>query len=144
MSKSKTLRALVIDDTPVNGKLAEALLRSYAVKVDLAESAEAGLAMLYEQSYDMALLDIELPGMQGDEMCQLIRQDPNLAGLFVVAYTAHAYDEQKQRFLAAGFDDLLIKPISLISARRVLRPVLSRSKQCPTWDVTQSMALLKA
>jgi CheY-like chemotaxis protein len=144
MSGPQTLRALVIDDNAVNGKLAEAILRSYAVRVDHAASGEAGLAMLGERGYDMVLLDVGLPGMGGDQVCAAIRGDARLAGTFVVAYTAHAYEEQKQKFLAAGFDGLLIKPISLTSARRVLRPVLSRAQQLPDWDKTQKLAVLKA
>lgn len=70
-------------------------------------------------------------------------QDPALARTFVVAYTAHAYETHKQKFLAAGFDDLLIKPISLTSLRRVLRPVLLRAQKLPNWDVTQKLAVLK-
>lgn len=142
MNPDTNLRALVIDDNPVNGQLAAAILATYAVKVDLAANGEDGLAMLGAKPYDMVLLDVSMPGMPGDEVCQTIRKDPALAQTFVVAYTAHAFEAQKQKFLAAGFDDLLIKPISLTSIRTVLKPVLTRSAQRPKWDVTQKLKTL--
>jgi CheY-like chemotaxis protein len=51
-------------------------------------------------------------GLSGTEVCRRVRGDPALAGLFVVAYTAHALPEERVEILAAGFDEVLIKPIN--------------------------------
>ena len=52
-----------------------------------------------------------MPGMTGVEVCQHIRADPRLVALRVIAYTAHVLLEEQQRFLASGFDDVLLKPM---------------------------------
>lgn len=142
MSQRQPLKALIIDDNAVNSQLAEAILLTYGVRVDNAADGETGLKMLWASNYDLVLLDISMPGMHGDQVCKTIRKDPMLHQTFVVAYTAHAFEAQKQRFLAAGFDDLLIKPISLESVRKVLKPVLSRAERRPRWDITQKLATL--
>ena len=71
--------------------------------------------------YDLVLLDISMPGINGVEVCQHIRADQALQGLRVIASTAHVYPEQQAHFLAHGFDAVLIKPIS----RQALQEVLS-------------------
>jgi CheY-like chemotaxis protein len=57
------------------------------------------------------LLDISLPGMDGNEILQRIRKDENLRNLPVIALTAHAMAGDREKFLAAGFDDYITKPI---------------------------------
>ena len=58
------------------------------------------------------ILDVRMPGISGTDVCRLLRQDAACAGLFVVAYTAHALVSERHDILAAGFDELLIKPIN--------------------------------
>ena len=69
---------------------------------------------------DVVFLDISMPGMSGEEVLARLRADPRFAGLHVIAYTAHALHEEKQRLIDAGFDDLLIKPISLTAVESAL------------------------
>ena len=76
------------------------------------DSGDRALRHLATQRYDLVLLDISMPGMTGLEVCQHIRADPRLMALRVIAYTAHVLLEEQQRFLAGGFDDVLLKPIS--------------------------------
>jgi two-component system chemotaxis response regulator CheY len=61
-----------------------------------------------------------MPVMDGKEVCRILRSTPELAGLFVIAYTAHAMESERQSIMAAGFDDLLVKPISGQDLLRVL------------------------
>ena len=68
--------------------------------------------MLAAKTYDCVLLDISMPEMSGEEVCKRIRADARLAGLRVIAYTAHTMKDEQQQILAAGFDALLIKPIN--------------------------------
>jgi two-component system, chemotaxis family, chemotaxis protein CheY len=109
-------RILVVDDTILNRKLAMAMLKREGWE---AEEADCGLRALelldIAPGFDAVLLDISMPGIGGDEVCRQIRATPQLAALPVVAYTAHALEEEKSRILAAGFDAILIKPINAAS-----------------------------
>lgn len=106
------MHVLIVDDNPVNRLLPSAILRKEGCTVAEAACGEDALTYLAKDKVDCVLLDISMPGLSGEEVCERIRQDPSLAGLKVIAYTAHAMPEEKQRIMGAGFDDLLIKPIS--------------------------------
>jgi two-component system, chemotaxis family, chemotaxis protein CheY len=90
-------------------------------------SGERAFLHLAAHHYDLVLLDISMPGMNGLEVCQCIRADRTLAGLRVIAYTAHALPEEQQRFLAGGFDDVLVKPTSF----RAVQELLLAQTPCP-------------
>jgi CheY-like chemotaxis protein len=104
--------ALVIDDHPTNRLLASAMLRKLGWTVHEAESGETGLQLADQLSFRLVLLDISMPGLSGEETCQQLRQRYTGRPLHILAYTAHAYPEDRERILAAGFDDMLVKPIS--------------------------------
>ena len=120
-----TVRALVVDDDEINRMIAIELLAMHAVAADEAQDGAACLAMLRAATYDLLLLDVSMPDMDGPTVCGMIRQDPALRDIYVVAYTAHAFPGQKEQFLAAGFDALLTKPISCEGMADAIRPVCS-------------------
>lgn len=111
---------LVVDDNAVNRKLAVALLKRRGMQVDEADGGAVAIELLRKNRYDTVLLDISMPVMDGREVCQIIRSAPDLAALHVIAYTAHAMESERQSIMAAGFDDLLVKPISGQDLLRVL------------------------
>lgn len=117
-------KVLVVDDNAVNRKLAAALLKRLGMHVEEAEGGFVALDMLKSRPFDAVLLDISMPVMDGKEVCQLIRSSPDLSNLWVVAYTAHAMESERQSIMAAGFDDLLVKPISGQDLQRVLPDAL--------------------
>lgn len=106
-------RVLVVDDNAVNRKLAVAMLRKRGWEADEAEDGFAALRMLETTVYDHVLLDISMPGLDGEEVCRRIRSMADTRGLHVVAYTAHALESEKQRIMAAGFNDIIIKPMTM-------------------------------
>ena len=113
-------QVLIVDDNAVNRKLAVALLKRRGMAVAEAEGGAVALEMLKKGQFDTVLLDISMPVMDGKEVCRIIRSTPDLASLHVVAYTAHAMESERQSIMAAGFDDLLVKPISGQDLLRVL------------------------
>jgi CheY-like chemotaxis protein len=117
-------RALVIDDNAVNRMLAVELLNVHTFASDEALEGSSALAMLASEKYDLVLLDISMPGLNGERVCGMIRDNPATKDLFVVAYTAHAFPDEKDRMREAGFDALLIKPISFHSLTEAIEPVL--------------------
>jgi CheY-like chemotaxis protein len=122
-------RVLVVDDTKLNRMLAVAMLRREGWECDEANDGKEALAKLTGgHNYAVVLLDIKMPGMSGDEVCRILRADPNTASIPVIAYTAHAMEEEKENFISMGFDAVLIKPIDTVSLKDVLGYVLkSRS-----------------
>ena len=104
--------ALVVDDHPTNRLLASALLKKMGWTVMEAESGNTALTLAAEQPFRLVLLDISMPGLSGEETCTRLRAMPNGAAIRIIAYTAHAFPEERERFLAAGFDEILVKPIN--------------------------------
>lgn len=115
-------RLLVVDDHPVNRRLPGMLLRGTAWQCDEAESGEAALAALRNNDYQCVLLDISMPVMSGDEVCATIKKTDALKHLRVIAYTAHAFEDTRSTIMLAGFDALLLKPISRKSLLAALEP----------------------
>jgi two-component system, chemotaxis family, chemotaxis protein CheY len=118
---------LIIDDNAVNRRMAQVVFQKLGWEVATVDSGEQALLHLAAHRPDLVLLDISMPGMNGLDVCQRIRADHTLAGLRVIAYTAHAFLEQQRRFLAGGFDDVLVKPISF----RAVQEMLMAQTPCP-------------
>jgi CheY-like chemotaxis protein len=104
--------ALVVDDHPTNRLLAAAMLRKLGWTVLEADAGETGLALASAHAFRLVLLDISMPGLSGEETCRQLRQLQTGHPICVLAYTAHAFPEDRARFLTAGFDDILVKPIT--------------------------------
>lgn len=113
--------ALIVDDHPTNRLLASAMLRKLGWTVREADSGEAGLQLASRHAFRLVLLDISMPGLSGEETCQQLRLLYADRPLHILAYTAHAFPEDRERILAAGFDDMLVKPISRQLLEAMLR-----------------------
>ncbi len=100
----------VVEDNPDNRALVQALLDEFYEIIEYEQGSDA-LAGFTEEKPDLILLDISLPGMDGTEVLQKIRSDDALRALPVIALTAHAMSGDRDRFLTAGFDDYITKPI---------------------------------
>ena len=104
---------LIIEDNPRNLKLARDLLDHAGYRTLEATSAEDGLALARAHRPDLVLMDVQLPGMSGVQALERLRADPATNGIPVIAVTAFAMKDDRARFLAAGFDGYLEKPISV-------------------------------
>jgi len=100
----------VVEDNADNRLLLQAILGDTYSLVEYETGANA-LAGLARTRPDVVLLDISLPGMDGTEVLRRIRADVGLRTLPVIALTAHAMSGDREKFLAAGFDDYVTKPI---------------------------------
>lgn len=105
--------ALIVDDHPTNRLLASALLKRLGWIVSDAENGNMALDLAPLKPFRLILLDISMPGLSGEETCARLRATPSGSALRIIAYTAHAFQEDRERLLAAGFDDILVKPISI-------------------------------
>jgi two-component system, sensor histidine kinase and response regulator len=113
LSSSKPLRILVAEDNEFNAQLLVQLLVRRGHRVRLADNGREALAMAEEGPFDLLLLDVHMPELDGFQVVQAIRERERAAGghLPVVALTARARKEDRERCLAAGMDDFLAKPI---------------------------------
>ena len=100
----------VVEDNADNRLLLQAILGDTYDLVEYENGPDA-LSGLARSRPDLVLLDISLPGMDGNAILQRIRADKSLATLRVIALTAHAMSGDREKFLAAGFDDYVTKPI---------------------------------
>src|ERR1035437_2421823 len=115
---------IVVDDAPVNLKLAAAVLRREGYKVYLACNAEESLMMLRTMVPDLLLVDIQLPGMNGLELTRRLRQDPRTREMLIVALTASVMAGGEQLAYDAGCDGFIAKPIDTPSLGQRLRVFL--------------------
>ncbi|MGB3449881.1 MAG: response regulator [Giesbergeria sp.] len=104
-------RVLLVEDNELNQQVARELLQEAGVQVDVAADGQQGVDLARSQPYDLVLMDMQMPVMDGLEATRQLRTDPRLAKLPIVAMTANALDVDRQRCLDAGMNDHLAKPI---------------------------------
>lgn len=104
-------RALVVDDNSDNRKLLVWILEDAGLESVQCVSAEEALARLEHEEFSIVLMDISLPGMQGDNAIRTIRQNKRFDNLPVFAVTAHAIHSEAQRILASGATEIVTKPV---------------------------------
>lgn len=103
-------RIAVVEDNPDNRLLLRVLLDEQYEILECVDGFEA-LRQIPSAAPDLILLDVSLPGMDGLEVLRRLRADPTVGRVPVVALTAHAMSGDRERFLAAGFNDYVSKPI---------------------------------
>jgi CheY-like chemotaxis protein len=106
------LKVLVVDDNATNLLIASRILAQWGAVVVTAPSGSAAIACVGTESFDLVLMDIQMPEMDGVETTRRLRQDSALpAETPIVALTANALDEQRRAYLAAGMNGVISKPI---------------------------------
>jgi two-component system sensor histidine kinase/response regulator len=104
-------RILVVEDNELNQEVATELLLSAGFVVELAENGQVALEMVQRRPYDIVLMDVQMPVMDGLAASRAIRVDARYADLPIVAMTASAMQGDRERCLAAGMNDHVAKPI---------------------------------
>ena len=105
---------LLVEDNAVNQMVARQMLEMAGVRVEVADDGAQALALLDTPGappFDLVLMDMQMPVMDGLNATREIRRRPELAGLPVVAMTANALDDDRQRCEEAGMNDFLVKPV---------------------------------
>ncbi len=106
-------KVLVVEDTPLNMELILEILDGQGFTVDSAEDGEKALRLAENEVYDLVLMDIELPGMDGIEVARIIKSKPAYKDIPVIALTAYAMKGDRERLLSKGFYDYISKPIDV-------------------------------
>jgi two-component system cell cycle response regulator DivK len=105
---------LVVEDNEKNMKLCRAVLRASGYRPMEATTGRHALELAVEHGPDLVLMDIQLPGLDGIETLNRMRSDEATASIPVLALTALAMNRDRARFLAAGFDGYVSKPVDII------------------------------
>jgi two-component system, cell cycle response regulator DivK len=120
---------LVVEDNERNLKLVRDVLQFAGYEVLSARSGEQGIALARERVPDLVLMDLQLPAMDGTEALRILRTDPLTREIPVVAVTAFAMKDDRERALDAGFDSYLEKPINVRAFPELVRGFLHRKEQ---------------
>ena len=123
------VRILVAEDNPTNQEIMEALFEDTGVQLTIVSNGKQALDALRVgaqrgERFDLVLMDVQMPVMDGYEATRIIRTMPELEGLPIVAITAHAMHEDKMRALSAGIARYLSKPLSRAALFGTLRALL--------------------
>jgi CheY-like chemotaxis protein len=111
-------RVLLVEDNPINALLARALLAREGCSVDHASRGDEAIAAVKVGTYDLILMDMRMPGLNGEETSRELRK----LGVAtpIVALTANAFEDDRHACLAAGMNDFLVKPLSPAALRAML------------------------
>ncbi len=116
----RTLRALLADDNAVNREIGVALLEELGLQVDTACDGQEALQQVAAGGYDLVLMDMQMPRLDGLDATRAIRALPGGATLPVIAMTANAFDHNRAECLAAGMNDFVTKPVDFLALARTL------------------------
>jgi CheY-like chemotaxis protein/HPt (histidine-containing phosphotransfer) domain-containing protein len=105
------LRVLIVDDVDANRRLVLALLRSFGHAAETANSGLEAIALAATRRFDVVLMDVQMPDMDGMDAARRIRAQLGAASPWIIAVTANSTPGDRERCLAAGMDDFLTKPI---------------------------------
>lgn len=143
----KGIRVLVAEDIDINQFLIRHLLKSWGCHFKLVDDGKKVLAALQEAAYDLVLMDIQMPEMDGFEACKIIRAsaDLRIANIPVIAVTAYALHGDEDRYRDAGMNDRLTKPFTELDLYLTILKVLQRpsSTSDRTSDISATTIDLK-
>ena len=115
------LRVLLVEDNDINQELAVTLVKASGASVETVSNGADAVAAVTARHYDLVLMDIQMPGMDGMEATARIRALPQGRRLPVIAMTANALPGDREKYLAAGMNDYIAKPIDPAALQRALR-----------------------
>jgi two-component system cell cycle response regulator DivK len=124
-------RAIVIDDNAINAELAAYVLQAGGFEVLTAADAQQALAGIASFQPDVALVDIQLPGMDGLTLARLLKSQAATRGLVLIAFTAFAMKGDEAKMRAAGCDGYIAKPINVATFAAQVRGCLCAAPGVP-------------
>ena len=122
-AESRSLRILVVEDNPINRKLACKILERRGHVVGVAQNGQEALEAVQAANFDLVLMDVQMPEVDGLEATRRIRTWEQAARrrTMIAAMTAHAMPEDRERCLKAGMDSYVTKPLQMAQLATVLR-----------------------
>ena len=123
-------RVLVVDDLEVNRRVITERLQSWDIHTLTAANGDEAITLLHDrasqgQNVDLALIDMQMPGMDGAELCRRIKADDALKDLSLVILSSASFSTDKQHFIDMGFEDFLLKPARASSLKNTIATILA-------------------
>ncbi|MCA9070934.1 MAG: response regulator, partial [Planctomycetaceae bacterium] len=145
---SQGLKILIAEDTPANQKVIRAILEKRGHSVQIANNGREAVDYVKQSEFDVVLMDVQMPTMDGLQATQMIRQlaDSEQAEIPIVAMTAHARREDRRKCLASGMDAYIAKPIDAGKLIQLIESAQHRSGERPsteTWEDVPMVATTK-
>jgi CheY-like chemotaxis protein len=129
MAEQMPLQILLVEDNRINQKVAQNLLKKLGYTIEIVENGQLALDRLEQLTFDVILMDIQMPVMDGVEATKRIRNDfPPEAQPYIIAVTAHALEGDREHYLAAGMDDYISKPIKTEKLVGALHQAIRRDR----------------
>jgi len=119
-------RVLVVDDEPLNLKVATRMLKKLSMVAIPAETGRTAIDLAISEHFDVVLLDVQMPELDGFDTAKLMRENNITAP--IIAYTAHALGSDIERCLDAGMNEHIAKPVLLEDLEATIRKVLNNVK----------------
>ncbi|MFO0949162.1 MAG: PAS domain S-box protein [Planctomycetota bacterium] len=135
-------RLLLVEDYVINQKVAVGMLRKHGHHVSVANNGREAIDAIARESFDLVLMDVQMPVMDGLEATARIRESERRTGrhLPIIALTAHAMKGDRERFMAAGMDECVTKPIQAQELLRVIDAFTAEGSAGSVIDPNRSMA----
>ena len=127
-SGTMTPRLLIAEDNPINRMVIEKLLTNINVDFHVVENGQELVNEAQKEAYDLIITDIQMPIMDGLEATRVLRSIPKIQSTPIVALTAAAFEDEKQRIKEAGIDDYVAKPIDRTKLISVIEKYLNQNK----------------
>lgn len=127
----RSLKILLVEDNPINRNVAASMLKKIGHQVSVAVSGVEALSESQKATYDLILMDVEMPEMDGVEATRAIRERERRTGehIPIIALTAYAMDGDRDRFLEAGMDGYISKPVKLKNISDTIERVMWGTKE---------------
>ena len=124
--KSLGYRILIVEDNLINVKVTKSYLKKMNLTCEIAENGKVATEMCRKQKYDLVLMDMQMPVMDGVTATKIIRKDFDKEALPIVAMTANAFQDDKDNCFRAGMNDFLSKPMKIETLAKVLKIFLQK------------------
>jgi two-component system, sensor histidine kinase and response regulator len=144
LEHGRPLNVLLAEDNPINQRVGKVFLEGWGHRVTITDNGRKALDALEKESFDLILMDVQMPEMDGFQATAAIREQEKLTGrhIPIIAMTAHALTGDRERCLAAGMDDYISKPMDSDELRRIINVAVppidkpqgassAASRECP-------------
>jgi CheY-like chemotaxis protein len=126
VNSGKTLRILVSEDELINQKYLETMVRKIGFACDCARDGRETFERMREHRYDVVLLDMQMPVMNGEEVIAALKRENLLGDAFIIAQTAYAMKGDEEKYLSLGCHAYMSKPIALSTLEHALAEAIIR------------------
>ena len=138
------MRILVAEDNPTNREIAKAILEGAGIVVEIANNGKEAVKAVQRSRFDAVLMDIQMPEMDGYEATGIIRRDPAVKSLPIIAMTAHAMKGDEEKCLKAGMDAYIAKPINQDRLFQTIWRTIKSQKGLPDDKKAETVVLKEA